>query len=107
MSELLHTWPAEIKILADAYLAEHPADEDESVTIDWLESVGFTGDHGIWSVGEKPSLALDTVLLRWGVCDMSVTRLDQTIRDATRGWVRQLCKSLGIELKGQHARGIG
>ncbi len=32
--------------LAEAYLAEHPADDGEAVTAEWLESVGFS-DYGL------------------------------------------------------------
>lgn len=79
--------------IADAYLAEHPADDDEPITNEWLTSFGrhfeFNGhelainsDGGVelWTHWGGESVVID-------LCDV-----------ATRGDVRRLLRGLGIKL---------
>ena len=76
-------------VLAQAYIAEHPADDDEPVTDEWLDSVFGTDDslctewHDEW--GEKI-----TWLDKFGLVSIPMPK--------TRGDVRRLCRALGIEL---------
>ena len=64
----------DITALAQAFLAEHPEDDDELVTVAWLEEIGLN--------------LLDSKYL-----------LGRTYYK-TRGDVRRLCKALEIEMKG-------
>lgn len=97
--------------VANAYLAEHPADDGEPVTADWLQSVGFgrhmqpaancdlslqAGDFRLFVAvaiptreryGFKPE--------RWAVNEVW---LPEAATPATRGHVRRLCAALGIPL---------
>ncbi len=57
-------------LVVDAFLAEHPPDEDEPVTDDWIRSVSNSGRYSGGIKGFK-----------------------------TRGEMRQLCAALGIELR--------
>lgn len=41
---------ADRRVLADAYLAEHPADDAAPVTAGWLESMGFQVKGGWWQL---------------------------------------------------------
>lgn len=78
--------------IAMAYLAEHPADDGEAITDDWLDTVIVKG------------------LLDWNYREDTHWRcLEVFIHDwwhdyplpsgATRGTVRRLASALGIELK--------
>jgi hypothetical protein len=80
---------ADAKLVAAAYLVEHPADDDELINSTWIESVGLQFDltdhpyaychNGQWQIWWSLSL--------W-------------LRDVnTRGDVRRLCAALGIEMK--------
>jgi hypothetical protein len=93
-------WARE-KCLA-AYLAEHPADDNEPVTRDWLIALGF---HSVFR-----TLRLDvngrTRIEMW--CDdngkagcICVNDCKISNDKATRGDVRRLCRALGISLKEQ------
>ena len=83
--------------VSQAYLAEHPADDDEPVTEEWLLSVGFVHD------------ATHVVLRNWGPQRNGNIQaypngkwwLNGTamIQMKTRGQVRRLCAALGIGLK--------
>lgn len=82
-------------ILADAYLAEHPVDEDELATVEWMESIGFVKTHPFaWRFGQKERLYFhhDANITQFGV-EGAFHR-----KDPNRGDVRQLCKALGIDL---------
>lgn len=86
--------------LADAYLCEHPADDDEPVTEEWLLSVGFVK-------GGSPQarniycgyLTIDDIASgEASICNwndrVAIERSIETRRD-----VRLLCKALGVTLK--------
>lgn len=92
--------------LTEAYLAEHPADDGEPVTEEWLRSVGFVRM-------QQPAAGNDMILRNeagncltyyparrgdpagplWGVVG---EWLPKPLRPATRGDVRRLLLALGI-----------
>ena len=83
------------KILAAAYLAEHPADEDELVTRAWLGEVGLGVEYS-HEIGL--GFALHTHdLVPWGIVYEDAEMDLPPVK--TRGDVRRLCKALGKELK--------
>lgn len=99
--ESRHMLHANWSMLADAYLAEHPADDDEAVTEDWIESVRTCP----WCVIEFN----DAVMLDW---EESTLYLHTEISDGigvvtrvelphlkTRGDVRRFCRAFGKDLK--------
>ena len=102
--------------VANAYLAEHPTDDEEPVTESWLESCGGNVCHGCedepGSVEFGKSRTLSLVLSQYD--DMEFWRVflehpsskafamhDQLPDVNTRGNVRRLCAALGITLKGE------
>lgn len=97
----------DLRVVADLYLAEHRADDCESVTEDWLRSVGAVHDeHPIkWTFQRKD--AMDIGL--WHVYDGWKAMLLHTehwssciVRGIkTRGDVRRLCAALNIPLTEQ------
>lgn len=95
--------------LAMAYLREHPADEHDAITPEWLVSVGFRHSlNPLWLMvdfGKENShwLAIKKDLSE---CDIGqkVPSYDYDPQvpipvPLTRGAVRSLCKALGIPLK--------
>jgi hypothetical protein len=96
--------------LGRAWLAEHPADDGEAVDAGWVEAVGFLNedaDEPTYWVALYPDLnpaftvdvqadsdrhagyigeAEDYNPWPWDIC--------------TRGQVRDICRALGVELKG-------
>lgn len=95
--------------LAVAYLAEHPVDDDEPVTKDWLMSCGGIREDHPQKVSFNRHDALSVGL--WIVVDgwkamllHSASAASCIVRGlTTRGQVRILCKSLGIELNSETA----
>lgn len=86
--------------LAVAYLEEHPADDDEPITADWLCKNGWkvicNGTRAsIEWITDHPIQLWKQDANRWhvtmGVVEFHVIN--------TRGDVRRLCAALGIELK--------
>lgn len=90
----------DVKDICDAYIAEHPADDDVPVAVEWLESLSRSGG--------------DMSFLRVRLCDDGFHLMSpcNTVGEgiegltdfvspnvATRGDVRRLCKALGVELK--------
>lgn len=94
------TWTA-FYALVRAYLAEHPADEDEPADHDWLISVGFIAigdaDDCPARVAIKGNGQMVTVLIGLDVSDLVLNCMGIS-EDPTRGDVRRLCKALGIEM---------
>jgi hypothetical protein len=90
-----------------AYLAEHPADDDEPVTEDWLREIGFTGDMGMGQF----RLDSDFHIQAWETQTWSIETKDTSGQyygcrheldigqPKTRRDVRNLLAALGIELK--------
>lgn len=96
-----HSWyEIDHRSLAGAYFAEHPADDAEPVTDDWLKSVGFTirgqcyGELACPPGETRWSLELD----QFGA--LPVASNEHPFRNycKTRGEIRRLCSALGIEL---------
>ena len=88
--------------LASAYLAEHPADDDETVTEEWLRSIGFTSDGRVSDVNmtiSYPTGKREQVVLAWATLDDAPPHfyLGETILwvRPTRGQVRRLIEALG------------
>ncbi len=80
------------KTLADAWLAEHPADEHEPVTADWLRSVGGPDFEYRTTFGVVLTLlVVKTERDGWHAATIPVPL-------PTRGHVRRLCAALGIHL---------
>ena len=89
---------ADAKIIADAYLAEHPADDDEPASEAWLTSVKWEAVGNTWYC---MSAKEGQPILMWVRVDGSlrIAGLKEASRiNATRGDVRLLCRALGIEL---------
>ncbi len=103
--------------LADAYLAEHPADDDEIAESGWLRSVGAVRPQAVaaetvyvlgqWTASEHGG-GQYPITLTWdarrGAVDAKrafIVRVFGFIvfMRPTRGDVRRLCKALGVELK--------
>jgi hypothetical protein len=114
----------ELAVLASAYLIEHPEDDGETVTREWLTSVGFTAydenerDPSKWlyfispKSKESKGRSGPIVHLRidplygcdgWSIVEAGDehTGLDsvQIPSCETRGDVRRLCAALSIPLK--------
>lgn len=84
-------------ILAKAWLAEHPADDDEAVTEEWLRSVGAEDlDEGIFRFTSKRGIEV----FIW-LPSRTVNFGDAEYRTPlkTRGEMRCLAKLLNIPLK--------
>lgn len=92
--------PEDAVALAEAYLAEHPADDGEPVTAEWLESIGFYRD------GVHPD---DPFTCRESSIYLSPKYDDEKLwvvfvevyelgKSKTRGDVRRLLAALGIEV---------
>ena len=95
--------------LVDAFLAEHPADDDVAIAEEWLKSVGFTEEgKQRWPVLVSPQSSKNGPICRiyyeplngcdgwqigWKDACGSIPTLD------TRSEVRQLCIALRITLK--------
>lgn len=87
--------------LANAYLAEHPADDGEPVTEAWCVSAGLI--HGLPRVSyprvvSKFGVAVDVTFGKGNVC-LWVEDVEAKVGNVTRGDVRRLASALGIELK--------
>ena len=85
--------------LAKAYLADHPADDDEPVTEEWLCSVGAKKDDVSVFF---PSPIQGVPAIEFSKEQAWLTNEDYAgveIKLKTRGDVRRLCAALGIEMK--------
>lgn len=85
--------------LARAYLAEHPADDGDAVTMEWLRSIGFATAAeacGVAaSLGRIEAFSVLPQPLQWRVNGFKVSE------KPTRGDVRRLLAALGIPTGGQ------
>ena len=85
-------------VVAEAYLAEHAADDGEAVTAEWLRTVGFYGKVNRPLSFTQGELTLVIEGPRcWINMGMRTKHLPPNIK--TRGDVRRLCNALGVELK--------
>lgn len=98
-----------------AWLAEHPADDGDAITPEWLQAVGFRDDPtrgheggpvNVWVLSDahgEPLLTLDRINSETGGWDAffgTVEDWNQFPREPqTRGDVRALCRALRIPLK--------
>lgn len=79
--------------LAHAYLAEHPLDDQEPVTEEWLRNVGFEdGNLSFYELGEASVCQWEG---RWFFYIDGCGGPDPL----THGHIRAFCKALGIELE--------
>jgi len=86
----------DLVMLAKAYLAEHRADDGELITDGWITSI-----REAWPFMDKHTLSIEKqchVVRHWErwMVEMGVTELRYV---TTRGQLRQLCRSLGVEIK--------
>ncbi len=79
--------------LAKGYLAEHPEDDEEIITVDWLESVGFEHSETYGGCLKIRVLRMQTINSTWHIGNVFLGD------KPTRGHVRRLCSGIGIELK--------
>lgn len=77
--------------LAEAVLAEHPADDGEPATDDWAESVGIP-----WWEGRRGQVA--RMMNGGGGVDVLIGEA-VLLRNPTRRKVRLLCAALGVPLQ--------
>lgn len=81
-------------LLADAYLAEHPADNDEPVTGDWLDSLFGVEEYIEEYICTEQDGNFDEVITWIETIGNVLIPMPKT-----RGDFRRLCKGLKIELK--------
>jgi hypothetical protein len=79
--------------IRDAYFAEHPADDDEPVTEDWLTQTLHRSFDSSFAIG---GLSLYQSLGDWILVDVHGREYAEM---KTRRQVRLLCLALGLELK--------
>jgi len=80
-------------------LSEHLADDDEPVTVEWLESVGFKGISVMAEVILSAYVRLQRPSYDVVVRGNGAAFSPPLATAETRGDVRRLCAALGIELK--------
>ena len=85
--------------LAQAYLADHPPDDDETVTEKWLQQIGFTRDYDSQSI-QNTYVRLSVwwkeptqPIWYFALCQLPKWLITK------RADVRRLCGSFGLELK--------
>lgn len=85
----------------NAYLAEHPADDEEPVTEDWLRAVGSKPIPGVSFHAFDLGLFVQVGVRPDGSLCIHADRFTATLKMAicTRGDVRRLCAALGVPLK--------
>lgn len=86
--------------LSEAWLAEHPADDDEPITEEWLRGVGFretkvSDEHFRIIRKDQVSVCCDDLSSPTTWCMRGQEFLCSF---KTRGDVRRLCAAIGIEL---------
>ena len=79
--------------LAMAWLAEHPADDGEVVTAEWLKSIGFVMEWGEYVLSPIRFEPVNDGKCPWHICCLWD---GHAIKFSTRGQVRQLLRALGI-----------
>lgn len=89
--------------VARAWLAEHPADDGEPVSGEWLRSIGFTGPDGLLGIIYGEVELTTTTSSRWLVGNPSEIHGESVYIPAptTRGDVRRLCAALGVPAGGE------
>ena len=105
-AQTLVGWSDELDVCA-AWLAEHPADDDEPVTRDWLLSIGgevtIVGARFAFGLQQNNSMAdVDFRPLRGRMtCSFQIEMGESVYLEhiVTRGQVRRLLSALGITCK--------
>ena len=110
--ELIDSWsdtavkgPTYTQLLAvlDAYLAEHPADDDDPLTAEWLTTAGGqVGEDGRWwfyGGGRDVALTYHDNRECGDVYRLATCGGLPRAEVSTRGQLRRLCDSLGMKLK--------
>ena len=94
--------------LADAYLREHLPDDDEPVTVEWLEEIPltqFNTNRRLWA-SKWSSMFIRVVIFRLGD-HCRIESANHSIISGpllkTRRDVRRLCSALGISLNESEA----
>jgi hypothetical protein len=89
-----HKWIEDLCTITDAYLAEHPADDDEPVTEEWLDEMfgTYLRQFWEWSVIYGVRIAKDPDGFKL------LTGYQVARTGLARGDVRRLCSALGIPL---------
>lgn len=99
------SWQQDQDLIVTAYLAEHPADEDEPITEEWLRGVGFSicAHWGAMAIGDSDQIALEwdygKWLIRWRRPSDRLTTDIPIPAPKTRSDLRLLCRALGITLE--------
>ncbi len=88
------------RTLAEAYLAEHPADDELEITDDWLRSVGFVDidEHGSGMLLQVTDEGPEVSIGYRGQWLVGGDELSEAAQPKTRGQLRLLSKALGITL---------
>ena len=100
----MQAFMADVRKVAAAYLAEHPADDAEPVTEDWLLSIGFTRNKidQVILILESKDLGRAMTYITISPCELCIESDDGGsiwLGERTRGDVRTLCRALGVEMK--------
>jgi hypothetical protein len=95
-------FPESWKALARCYLSDHPQDDGELVTEEWLDRVLPMKNDSNWTLFKHMPLQIEIEgphggFWLWILTDEEVPHRIREIK--TRGDVRLLCRALGIELK--------
>lgn len=92
-----YSW-SDCKTLMEIALREHPADDDEPVTEEWLISLRWAPEG--YAAFTCLVLRHERHVLEWFTEDESLWLNERCVHDnPTRGDVRRLCAALGVELK--------
>jgi hypothetical protein len=86
-------------VIADAYLAEHGADDAAPLTEEWMRRSGFYEVHPEVPVGylrSREGLFLICDAIGWRTLEFLVSAPTYL---PTRGHLRRLCRAVGVELK--------
>lgn len=89
---------ADMALVVAAYLAAHPADDGEPVTVEWLDAVGFVGGKFYRDRVRGPLLrgVSDAGDEYWSIRSYPIPN---DAKPKTRGEVRRLLKALGVPLR--------
>lgn len=93
----------DIQYVANAYLADHPADEGEPITDGWLREIGFIQWNTSEHIYSMRFLKTNDELQLWRQSGsrMTVKVFGVTLKSPVeaRGQLRKLLEALGVETK--------
>ncbi len=78
--------------VADAYMAEHPEDDNVEISEEWLLTLKGWRKHNEWFSTDCGTINIDTSLNSVWI------RYGKFLSEATRGDVRRLARALRVEL---------